>query len=470
MRENYPQVFINYSASDNESKNNQPGWVESFSYVLRLMTTQILRDKTNIALRQDFKENEINSDLLKEVRAFVNIFSESYNQDNSAQKISENFTSNKDQVIEQFAVLKSPIAKEIAGKNYYEFYSQNDQQNGEAWNPDLETEHSKDYWLKVVDLSYDIAKALKTEKTQYSKSVFIAETIPEQKSIRDAVKRDLQRHGFKVLPESPLPTDKDLLKEQIIKDLKESVLSVHILGDKYGDKKILKNISIVDFQNKVAAEFCHKNTNNLSRVIWLSPDYKNTDLEQNEYLDQLRKNKDELSSAELIQTPIELLKSIILDHLEKGGPKSEKKVKLETKEVESIKEGGVYIIHDSADKESVKPLIDWFKKNDFEVHSPDFDLQHYKLMLDHKQKLIKSDSILVYCNHGNIQWSKTKIKDIIKAPGFGRNKPFQFKSLYLASDKNLDLKTQVEESDFIILENTDKFSASMMSNLLSKVK
>lgn len=468
MKESYPRVFINYAISDNESVNNQPGWVESFSYVLKLMTSQVLRDNTQLALREDFKAEELNNILFKEIKVFVNIFSKSYTQDKGAQKIWEDYIAHKNSSSEHFTVLKSPILEEQASTNYYEFYSNNGQEDDHSWNPDLENEHSKDYWLKVMDLSYDIAETLGKEKLQSSKSVFIAETTPDQKSTRDAIKRDLLRHGFKVLPEYPLPQNKDQMKDQVIKNLKDSDLSVHILGDKYGDKKVLKNLSVVDFQNKIAAEFCQKNSSMLNRVIWLSPEYKNTDLEQNEYLEQLRRNKDELSSAELVQTPIELLKSIILENLEKGGQKSQNNVKMKSKELESIKEGGVYIIHDAADKEEVKDLVKWFQKNDFDVHTPDFDLEHYKLMSDHKEKLKKTDSILIYCNHGNIQWSKTKIKDIIKAPGYGRTKPFQFKCLYLASEKNLDLKSQVEESDFKIIENTDKFSASRMSSLLSK--
>ncbi|QNL22467.1 hypothetical protein HZR84_11115 [Hyphobacterium sp. CCMP332] len=55
-----------------------------------------------------------------------------------------------------------------------------------------------------------------------------------------------------------------------------------------------------------------------------------------------------------------------------------------------------------------------------------------------------------------------------QSSGYGRGRAFQFKCLYLASDKNLDLKSQVEESDFTIIENTDKFSPSKMSPLVSK--
>ncbi len=468
MRESYPQVFINYALSDNESVNNQPGWVESFSYVLKLMTAQILRDNIQISLRQDFKEDEIDDKLLKEVKAFINVFSGSFNEDKRAQKIWESYASEKGSGADNFTVLKSSPVEEMTSSNYYEFYTNGDQANGQSWNPDLETEHSKDYWLKIVDLSYDIAKTIKREKIVKSKSVFLAETIPEQKFVRDAIKRDLQRHGYSILPEAPLPLKKEAMKKQILSDLDKSEMSIHILGDKYGDKKVLKDLSMVDFQNKVAADYCQKNSDKLNRIIWLSPDYKHTDLEQNEYLEQLRKNKVELSSAELIQTPVELLKSIILKNLESNIVNSEKKNNSNSKEVETISEGGVYVVHDHVDKEAVTPLLNWLKKNNFKVHTPDFELQHYKLMSDHKQKLIKADSILVYCNHGNIQWSKTKIKDIIKAPGYGRGRAFQFKCLYLASEKNLDLKTHIEESDFTIIENTDKFSPSKMSPLVPK--
>jgi hypothetical protein len=467
MKENYTQVLVNYSAKDNQANNNKPGWIESFSYVLGMMISQISKEKTELNLIQEVKVAELD-EALKSSKAIINVYSDNFDADKKANTCLEKINSSKEYAEKAFYVYKTHHETNDSSLKSYDFYIDSDE-GSISWDPEFDSEFSRDYWLKIVDLAYDIVNIYVKEKAFSSKTVFIAESIPEQNGIRDAIKRDLRQHGYKILPDKRLSKEKASLEKELLKYAKEADLSIHIMGEKYGSKSQLKDISISDFQNKVISKYCEKNPDNLKRIIWISPDHRNTDLEQAEYLEHLRKNKEELSSAELIQTPIELLKSIALaylhDHSSNGQSKNQKH-----KKVEMIEEGGVYLIHDISDKTSVKSIVEWFGKNNIKVLTPDFELRHDQLMIDHKQKLIKSDGVMIYCNHGNQQWSKTKIKDLIKAPGLGRNKPFQFKCLYLASEPNLKLKDQVENSDFIIIENTDRFSSSMMSPLLSKAK
>ena len=54
MKEDYPQIFINYAKADNTASSTTPGWVESFSYVLKLMTVQILKKELNTGLKEEF--------------------------------------------------------------------------------------------------------------------------------------------------------------------------------------------------------------------------------------------------------------------------------------------------------------------------------------------------------------------------------------------------------------------------------
>lgn len=467
MKENYTKVLVIHAGKDNQANNNKPGWVESFSYVLSMMISQISKEKTDLILSSDLSESDFDS-TVKASKAVVNIYSENFNSDKNAKKYLDTVKGNKELSDKVFHVFKAYHEdKEVLLKTY-DFY-QNDDQENKSWDPEFDSEHSRDYWLKIVDLAYDIVNIYAKEKAFSSKTVFVAESIPEQNGVRDAIKRDLRQHGYKILPDKKLARDKSNLEKELLKYAKEADLAIHIMGERYGKQSELQNLSISDFQNKVISKYCQSNPEDLKRIIWISPDHRNTDMEQAEYLEYLRKNKEELSSAELIQTPIELLKSIALaylhEHASNGHSKNQKH-----KKVEIIEEGGVYLIHDISDKSSIKSIVDWFEKNKIKVHTPDFELRHDQLMIDHKQKLIKSDGVVIFCKNGNQQWSKTKIKDLIKAPGLGRKKPFQFKSLYLASEENLKLKEQVQDSDFIVIENTDRFSSSMMSPLLSKAK
>lgn len=453
-----PILYINHSPKDNVATNNKPGWTESFAYVLGLMINQLKKNEVKLELAGE------NSNKPSDYHVLINVLSTDFLNDSDCKKVAED---NKKPV---FDIYKEPIS-ELSYSNFnYDFFDSVSDEKINTWDPELESEHARDFWMRVVDLSYDISSQLSQEKVKGNKVVYIAESNPEQRFVREAIKRDLKRHGYDILPEENLPNEEKTLKQNIENSLKNASLSIHLLGDKYGDKVIKKKLSKVDFQNKIASEFCKNNPNKLRRIIWLSPDHKNTDLEQNEYLEYLRKNKDELTEAELIQTPIEILKSIALSYLGSGSSNGVTRKKSTKKSYQMINDGGIYIIHDAADKKDVASIVEWFKKNNLEPLTPDFDLRHDQLMLDHKEKLVKCDAVLIYCNHGNIQWSKTKIKDLIKAPGFGRKREFKFKSIYIGSKQNQALKDQVDGSDFTVIENMDRFSASMMSPLLSKVK
>lgn len=463
MKDNSLRIFINYASKDNQAIGNKQGWVESFSYVLKMMIGQILKASPEIVLRED-NANSVPADIM----AFINVFSLDFKNDTQANDVLGKFIDSGGTDTEYFAVVKSPYAEGSTIPNAYEFFSTTSTGETDTWDPELEAEHSKDYWLKVVDLSYDISKTLHKEKPSFTKNVFLADVNPEEQMVRDAIRRDLKRHGYQTLPTAHLSGNRKEVEKTVIENLEKSELAIHFLGDFYGAKVPDSELSLVDLQNKLAAQYCKQNPGKMNRIIWLSPDHKSTDIRQSEFLDNLKKNKEDLASAELIQTPVELLKSIVLDYLQDTGTSFQGSKEKSSKEVEPVEDGGIYIIHDAADSKDVKSLLAWFEKNKMTVHTPDFELQHYKLMVDHKQKLVKADSVLIYCNNGNLQWSKTKMKDIIKAPGFGRKRPFEFKAIYIASQQNLSLKDQLEDSDFITLENTNEFSSSLMSSILQK--
>mgnify|MGYP000958941700 CR=1 FL=1 len=74
---------------------------------------------------------------------------------------------------------------------------------------------------EAFDLLHPNAKSLDKGKT-----IYLAETSNDQLKNRDAIKRELQRHGYKVVPSTILPKETNQLKEVIVQELDNCSLSI----------------------------------------------------------------------------------------------------------------------------------------------------------------------------------------------------------------------------------------------------
>ena len=90
------------------------------------------------------------------------------------------------------------------------------------------------------------------------RTVYLASTGVDILIQRDIIKRELLRHGYRVLPEQSLPKEAKLLEAMVKSDLEKCRLSIHLIGEDYGYKPKGADLSIVDIQNKIASEYVLK--------------------------------------------------------------------------------------------------------------------------------------------------------------------------------------------------------------------
>ncbi len=115
----------------------------------------------------------------------------------------------------------------------------------------------------MVDLAYDIHESLlflkegtKSEVKNLfrRKTIYLAETGHDISVQRNIIKRELQRHGYMVLPRQTLPNNANELERIVRKDLEECSSSIHLVGSAYGEIPEGGDRSVVDIQNRIAAE------------------------------------------------------------------------------------------------------------------------------------------------------------------------------------------------------------------------
>jgi hypothetical protein len=292
--------------------------------------------------------------------------------------------------------------------------------------------------MKMVDLAYDIYEILlflkdstsaAEVKTIYKrKTIYLAETGHDLSVQRNIIKRELQRHGYNILPNQTLPGNIADLEKLVRKSLDESSLSIHLIGSAYGEIPEGADKSVVDIQNKLAADKsiqAKESNHEFTRLIWISPNLTHASERQKAFIENIKRDVEAQEGAEILQTPLEDFKNIMREELEEAG---EKRAVLET--------GGrsIYFMHDKIDHNEALPLIEALKKSGFDVMIPEFEGELLELRQKHIENLRNLDGAIIYKGKVNEQWVRMKALDLLKAPGFGRKKPILAKAIVATGD------------------------------------
>lgn len=471
-------VLILFADRDNETANkSQGGWVTHFKKFLDLMLMQVLGEKPKILLKSEF--DSMASPKLDNAAVVVNILSEDFIKSGQCLDNLEGFfkameASGKNQN-RVFKVFKTPLSlaeqpprlRELIG---YEMY-QLDSDSGEVreYTDYFSNEAERQYWMKMVDLAYDIFDTLvllkegsaKTDvKNIYKrKTIFLAETGHDLSVQRNIIKRELQRHGYIVLPNQTLPHNVGDLEKMVRRDVEESNLSIHLIGSAYGEIPEGADRSIVDLQNKYAAEKSHKvGKGQFSRLIWISPTLNNASERQKGFIDTIKRDVDAQEGAEILTTPLEDFKNIVREEL------------LDTHEKKALDDTGgksVYLVHDRIDQQDVKPIIEAIEKSGYKVLMPEFEGELLDLRQKHIDNLRNFDAAIIYKGKVNDQWVRMKVLDLLKAPGFGRQKPIKGKALFTAPGNKVNLDA-FKNQNLRVVESDLRDSAQSIKSLLEE--
>jgi hypothetical protein len=470
-------VLILFADRDNEASNkSQAGWVTHFKKFLELMLMQVLGEKPKILLKSEF--DSMASPKLDNAAVVVNVLSEDFIKSGQCLDNLEAFYKSVESSgnirNRAFKVFKTPLSlteqpprlRDLIG---YEMY-QLDSDSGEVreYTDYFSTEAERQYWMKMVDLAYDIFDTLvlmrdgaKTDvKNIYKrKTIFLAETGHDLSVQRNIIKRELQRHGYIVLPNQTLPGNANDLEKMVRRDVEDSNLSIHLIGSAYGEIPEGADRSIVDLQNKYAAEKSHKvGKEQFSRLIWISPTLVNASERQKAFIDNIKRDVDAQEGAEILTTPLEDFKNIVREEL------------LDTHEKKALDETGgksIYLVHDRIDQQDVKPIIDAIEKNGYKVLIPEFEGELLDLRQKHIDNLRNFDAAIIYKGKVNDQWVRMKVLDLLKAPGFGRKKPIKGKALFTAPGSRVNLDA-FKNQNLRVVESDLRDSAQSIKSLLEE--
>ncbi|MEO9967864.1 MAG: hypothetical protein ABJF11_18880 [Reichenbachiella sp.] len=463
------EILLAYHTADDQpiGGGSSKGWVTNFYKFLSTLLEQVSGVKPQIKM---VSENDSHADLYASSGVLVAILSKDFLNNPTltngvnlfASTSKESSTLSMGGLSRLFKVIKFPIDVDEFLPEYSDILSYDffhiDPLTGEPqeFKRFFGNEAERSYWMKMVDMSYDIYQIqtklveLGTKKKEIKevgkdKTIYLANSGVDMIIQRDTVKRELIRHGYRVLPDQSLPKDVHALEPLIKQDLDRCCLSIHLIGEDYGYKPAGSELSVVDIQNNIASKHTHDvhdynvkhgGKEKFSRLIWLSPDLKNVSERQKIFIEDLKSDAASLDEAEVLQIPLQELKSIIREELVTGGRFKAKEIEVDE---QLIEDGNlIYLICDQQDQDAVKPVMDCLKDKGFSVVTSMFEGDLMDLRYLHQENLRRCDASLIYYGKSSPEWIRTKMQDLLKAPGFGRTKPMKATAIFTEDNSKVD--------------------------------
>jgi hypothetical protein len=459
-------ILVVFADTDNEPSNEGGvAWVSQFKKFLEFMLTQVINEKPKILVKGEY--DTMTSPRLDNVGVLVPILSKEFIASSTClEHVDMFYTAVGKNANRIFKVAKSPLPlqeqpeylRPLIGYDMYQL----DPDSGEIreYSDYFSTDAERQYWMEIVDLSYDISDALlalkngapkpATKNLFDRKIVYLAETGHDLSVERSIITRELQRHGYAVLPDRTLPFNSIEIEHAVRKDLDECSMSIHLIGNTYGEIPDGSAHSIVDLQHKLASEKgqeAKKKNEPFSRLIWITPNLVHTNERQKKFIETIKRDVEMQEGAEILETPLENFKNVIREEL------------LEAIDRKTLKETGgraIYLLHDKGDHQDVKPLVDLIEKCGFHVLMPSFEGQPLEQRQKHIENLRVLDAAVIYKGKVNEQWVRMKVLDLMKAPGFGRKKPIIAKAI-LAAPGDLTHRESFKDQNFRLIEGDAQY-------------
>jgi TIR domain len=470
-------LFVSYGHLDNDTDSDDQQWVDRFHRDLQKRLSQYLGEKVDIWRDNRLQGNDAFpkeiEDRLRRVAAMVSIVSPRYLSSDWCQRELQRFIETTQANAGRagvksrlFKVIKMPVdlkaqpevMQDLLG---YEFYRTDDRgRPRELPDRDPNPGAEEAYRARLDDVAYDLHSLLKelrrgaaapaTPATP-SKTIYLAETTADLGESRDQFRRELIARGYRVLPEHQLSWRASDLIKAVSGDLEVSCLSLHLVGGISAFVPEGASRSVDRIQYELAKE--RQTRGGFRCLLWMPAGLEGKDDRQTEFLQSLHEDLRTNGGAELLKTSIEALKSFVLDTL--AAPPAQPKT-LPADEPRRR----IYLVCEPTDLEAVRPLQQSLARCGLGVDLPLTTGDQSEIRLDHEAALQDCDGVLIYHGSGSDAWLREKVRDLRRARGRGRSRPFIPQGIFLGPEPT-GSKRGYENDEFVIISNFGEFAPDL---------
>jgi serine/threonine protein kinase len=454
-------VLLSYAAIDDYPlQDGKPGWVSQLHRNLEVRMEQLSGEKVQITRLPEEAISPANeAELLLQIpqaKAMISVVSPPFIHSQTCQREVEQFWHGAEQTGGRYVkekarllkVLKTAVSEAQMPKQLvdifaplfgFEFYEQ-DAETGrirefdETFGPVLKQR----FFERVYDLAYDSCQILSllkqvraqgfssTTSSLYRQWIYLATTTSDVADERDRIKRELLERGHIVLPDAPLPMLARDVETMVRNCLAKCTIAVHLLGQRYGVTPEDSSESLPALQVRLTAEAGSRP--DLQRLIWMPGGGESADERQRAFVLRVQEDPALHRRAEIIEGHLNLLKKDLIRRL--APPEEKPKAAAPAKAPGSAPK--VYLICDRKDEAAIEPLEDYLFGQGFEVMLPAFDGDDADAAALHQDNLLTCNAVLVYYGAAPKAWVDIKLRELLKATGYGRSAPIAVQAVYIA--------------------------------------
>jgi hypothetical protein len=434
-------VFVSYAHLDDAAlSDDRKGWVSKLHETLDRRLAQLLGKKARIWRDPKLHGNDVfESSIVERVQraaVLLSIVSPRYVKSEWTTRELTEFCKAAAlhggvQVHDKsrnFKVLKTPVPLEqqappLPSLLGYEFFRLDpDSGNFREFDEQFGPEYRQKFLMKLDDLAQDLKDLLEfvgsadaaDDAESRRGTIYLAVTTADLLEEHDTIRRDLQQHGYVVLPAQPLPTVGGDVEAAVRADLARSSMSIHLVGNRYSLTPEGATSSLVEIQNELAVE--RAGHGGFTRLIWIPPDLQIADSRQQQVIGRLRADPRAADDSDLLETPLEDLQTVIHGTLERGRP-----MKPEQKAADAV--ASVYLLYDERDSAVIAPWADLLFNNGLEVIHPVFSGNEAEIREYHEDNLRSADGVVIFFGSAGELWLGRKFNELRKIAGYGRTKP-----------------------------------------------
>src|SRR5262245_5530011 len=364
-----------------------------------------------------------------------------------------------------------PLMDTVLGYEFYHIDRESEVVRELFLHPDPEIRRA--YWTRIDDVAQAVAHLVTgmgtTTPSPESRVVtpataadvlYLAETTSDLQAERDRLRREFEDRGYRVLPDRPLPTEVEGFVTTVRSDLEHAKLSIHPLGVRYGFVPEGSERSAIALQTDLAADM-HRS--GFSRIMWIPPGTDPRDDRQARYLDGLRRQPGRQNGYELVEASLEQVKTLILDRLQ--GPTPVASIPVEHASAPTR----IYLCCDRRDLASVPPLADCLQSAGYEVTLPLSEGDPAQLDQDHQDTLRLCDAVVLFWGAADEFWLRTKQRDLVRARGLGRGRPFRAIGVYVTAPET-PAKRSLRSAEAVIIQRFEPFAPDAIEPLRAAIE
>jgi len=395
--------------------------------------------------------------------------------------------------VEKIEIPRDKLPAAMQGTKSYKFFKQDAEQPSikREFRPQLKGDRLS-YFRELDNLAIDIANLLRAMMEPAPDPeglvVYVAETTSDLDEQLWSVRRELSDWGYVVLPDGDLTHRADVYLDEVREHLKRSVLSIHLVGSKYGLIPEGENRSVVRIQHDLALE---RNADpGFVRFVWMPLDLEPVEESQRDFIEYLRTDADAQKGAEIMETKLDDLKTAVHDKLAalkrlrhdaasaQVGSGEDRLASVNTAAnaatagaaLRSEEAPTIYVICDKLDL-TTKPLADlrnFLLDQGCEPVLPTENGLTDASLARHLGNLKICDAFLIFYGKGSPEWFDDKLSDYRQYLR-GRERRVLAKAIYIPSS-DTEHKRQLRTNEAMVLRGHAEFTGTDIAPFLQLLR